>query len=314
MSIKTGVCILAIAIAPVCTERGGTMLAQNQNSLRPGISQTQKALEKIKELLEENQHEIARLHNEAQLSFLSGSDIGDSIANFKTGWDAGAAFRDRDYLQSLGHTAEAIAAIWSATKLPGHTAVDYGPKAIDATAGVLELWALLNQQQQLIGNQLSLEQQLFRLQGKDPQSLSEWQNILNNLYGDPAAEHEKYLEWLAQHGLGQEQVARKALDRASSAGPVIVSQVNSGLALLSGSPAVPPPRTNEDPCAKFEKAIAAADNCGKRLAECFQPCGKIASTSAAGACIRACGNCDAAMEESNRAVRDWQACKANARR
>jgi hypothetical protein len=45
---------------------------------------------------------------------------------------------------------------------------------------------LFRQQTDLIRSQATLQQQLSRLQGKDPQTRAEWQDLFNRLYGGRA--------------------------------------------------------------------------------------------------------------------------------
>jgi hypothetical protein len=72
--------------------------------------------------------------------------------------------------------------------------------------------------------------------------------------------------------------------------------------------------TASEPCSQFvQRALAAnkaVDDCLRRLTLCFQPCGNPnLSTSAAGACIRACGSCDRETIDNGKATQDVLACR-----
>ena len=79
--------------------------------------------------------------------------------------------------------------------------VKAGTELIDAAADWLEFQSLINQQLTLLEAQTTLQQQLFRLEGKDSESLAQWQQILDSLKGDPVAAHQAFLQWLSAHGL-----------------------------------------------------------------------------------------------------------------
>lgn len=65
-----------------------------------------------------------------------------------------------------------------------------------------------------------------------------------------------------------------------------------------------------DPCSSLgepnERAIQGVNDCPKQLVSCFNQCPPTLSTEAAGACIRACGTCDAASARLSSAVNAWQ--------
>jgi len=113
--------------------------------------------------------------------------------------------------------------------------VEGGDKIIDAAADLLELQALIAQQQQLLTTQTALQQQLLRLQGEDPDTLAQWQQILANLYGNAAVEHAAFLNFLAAHGLSQKDVTAKALANATAVSPKTASRVALGMSVVDPS-------------------------------------------------------------------------------
>jgi hypothetical protein len=202
-----------------------------QTSFRQGIQQTQQSLGQVDKLLEENQTALLTLQSKVLNDLAADNPLKDAVDVFKVGangFKATTAFQNQDYLQGIGQTAEAIAAVWGNVNPP----LEAGVKLIDAAADWLEFQSLLNQQVTLLRAQLTLQQQLLRQEGKDPNTLAQWQQILNNLQGDPSTAHQAFLQWLAAHGLSQSDVVAKALADASSKGTVTASQVASGMTIL----------------------------------------------------------------------------------
>src|SRR5271166_957823 len=122
----------------------------------------------------------------------SQTPLGDSVNAFNSasnGFKAGTAFEDGAYLQALSNIAQIVASIWS--KSPDWTGrtMLYGKDAVNIAADIYEAQALLFQQAKLIETQIALQQELSRLEAKDPEKAAQWHQILSNLYGDPAAQH-----------------------------------------------------------------------------------------------------------------------------
>jgi len=249
MRVVVGIALAGVAAAAVGTYSYNR--AQQQRSLQQGIAQTQQAVAKVDDLLQENQAEISKLLADAEVDLGQqledasqinvgpqgqSTPLGDTIGVFNTasnGFVAATAFQNHDYIQSLGQTAEAVAQVWGTFD----PRVKYGSEVIDIAANLYEAQALFRQQEQLIGTQATLQQQLNQLQGKDPQTAAEWQQIFNNIRGDPGAEHDAFLKWLAANGLSEKDVVAKALANAAKSGPAIASQVASGITIVDPSQA-----------------------------------------------------------------------------
>jgi hypothetical protein len=244
--------VVGIALAGAAAAAAGTYSynhIQQQRSLRQGIAQTQQALAKVDELLEENQTEIVKRISSVEVDLgekleelpqvnatpnQQVTPLGNAIDLFRTasnGFVGARAFQNRDYLQATGQTAEAVAAVWGKFD----PRVELGAKAIDVAANLYEAQALLRQQERLVATQGTLQQQLLRLQGKDPQTAAEWERILNNLHGDGSAEHGAYLNWLAAKNLSEKDVLAKAFTNAANAQPGVASQFTSGLKIVDPS-------------------------------------------------------------------------------
>ena len=226
---------------------------QKQASLQRGISQTQQALQQVDQLIQQNQTQLLSLWSQLGIDAGTGVEVlgtagseherdrvtplGDAVDVFQTAsntFDATTAFQNGQYLEALGHLGETAATIWEhADPTEWKLVLAGGKAAIDVGANVLEASALLSQQTHLIQTQLLLQQQLLKLQVNDPQTLAEWQQVLSNLHGDPASEHEAFLKWLATHGLSEKDVITKALSNANQAGGATPSQVASGITILA---------------------------------------------------------------------------------
>jgi len=251
--------IVGVALAGVAAAAVGAYSynrLQQQRSLAQGIAQTQQALAKVDELIAQNQSEIANLIPTVEIDLgpslealpqvdlpasAQNTPLGNTLDAFNAvskGLDARSAFQNHDYMKALENAGEATATVWGALD-PGisGTTVKYGAEAIDVGANLVETQALIRQQEKLLGTQATLQQQLYQLQGKDPQAGAEWQQIFNNLRGDPAAQHNAFLKWLAANGLSEKDVVAKALANAAKSGPSIASQVASGITIVDPSQA-----------------------------------------------------------------------------
>ena len=110
-----------------------------------------------------------------------------------------------DYLQAIGHTANSLQRYGGQV----NPVLAKGKTLIDLGADMWEAHALFAQQTQLLNTQFSLWQQLLVLQGKDPESLAKWESILKALYGDPEAQQQAFLKWLAANGLSERMLLRR---------------------------------------------------------------------------------------------------------
>jgi hypothetical protein len=254
--------IVGIAFAGVAVAAVGTYSykqVQQQRSLRHGIAQTEQSLHQVDNLLQDNQTELLKLlgslgrdvgvnleklgtgpEAEGAPPF-SKTPLGDAVDVFDSasnGLEGAKAFQKGDYLKALGQTAEVVASVWGKSPDWSGRAISSGKAAIDLGADLYEAQGLLFQQARLIEIQIALQQQLFRLQGKDPETLAQWQQILNNLNGDPATQHAAFSQWLAAHGLSEKDVVAKALANAADAGPGVASQVASGMTIVDPGPAI----------------------------------------------------------------------------
>jgi len=283
--------IVGVALAGVAAAAVGAYSfnrIQQQRSLAQGITQTQQSLAKVDDLLNENQGEITKLLASAQVDLgqqledasqinvstqQQSTPLGDTVTVFNTasnGFVAATAFQNRDYVQAVGQTAEAVAAVWGQFD----PRVKYGTEAIDIGANLYEAQALFRQQEQLIGEQSTLQQQLVRLQGKDPQASADWQQIFNNLHGDPTAEHEAFLKWLAANGLSEKQVIAKAFANAAKSGPAVASQLASGMTIVDPNQASNSLSDIPDINPDF---LAALKRCNQNLADWQQRVGQWAA-------------------------------------
>jgi len=280
--------IVGVALAGVAAAAVGAYSynrLQQQRSLAQGITQTQQSLAKVDDLLNENQGEITKLLASAQVDLgqqledasqinvstqQQSTPLGDTVSVFNTasnGFVAATAFQNRDYLQAVGQTAGAVAAVWGQFD----PRVKYGNEAIDIAANLYEAQALFRQQEQLLQDQATLQQQLVRLQGNDPQASADWQQIFNNLHGNSTAEHEAFLKWLDANGLSEKEVIAKALANAAKSGPAAASQLASGMTIVdpnqTGSNLSDIPGINPD-------FIAALKRCNQNLADWQQRVGE----------------------------------------
>jgi len=90
----------------------------------------------------------------------------------------------------------------------------------------------LNQQARLNEIRGQLEQQLVRLDGKDPQHLAELDNIYKNLFGDPNAAHAAFLQAAAAAKADSQQLMAKALKDAASRSETSALQMAQGLSII----------------------------------------------------------------------------------
>jgi hypothetical protein len=223
------VAIVLMCVAVVAGSGYAYGQARQQPSLRHGIAQTQQSIAQVNKLLDENQADISTLMFNVKIQLAGYTPLGKAIDAFNLASNVivgEKAFKNGRYWEALGQVAEAVATLW------GRGSLDLGTKGIDAVADVLELQSLMREQQQLTLAQTALQLQLFRLQGKDPETLAQWQQMLNNLYGDPAVEHAAFLKFLAANGLSEKDVAAKALANAAAVSPGTASRVASGMSIV----------------------------------------------------------------------------------
>ncbi len=227
----------SMALVGVVSVATGSYSSDNPGgagSLAKGIAQTQHSLDQIDELLGQNDTDLLKLLRQTSADIGTGigetplSDAVDVLQSASNGFNAATAFENQHYLQAIGHAAEVVASVWGQL----NPAVAKGKTLVDLGADAFEAWALLGQQAQLLNTQFSLWQQLLVLQGKDPESLAKWESVLKGLYGDPQAEHQAFLKWLAANGLSEKDVVAKALANAATAGPAVASQVASGIRIV----------------------------------------------------------------------------------
>jgi hypothetical protein len=295
---QIAIVLVCIAAAIATTYSYGQ--AHQQQSLRHGIAQTQQSLAQVSELLDENQADIVNLMTRVKVDLAEYTPLDDMIGLFKigsNGFEGAKAFHNQDYLQAMGQTAEAVAAVWGKSE----PWLELGTKVIDAVADVLELRSLMNEQQQLMLAQTALQQELLRLQGKDPEALAQWQQILSNLYGDPAVEHAAFLKLLAAHGLSQKDVEAKALANAAAVSPGTASRAASGMSIILERNVQPKKATAiSDPCNdSYQRGMivqAKIQKCVDTSNACFAHCAPLINTS-----VKALGDCNYACLHANEA-------------
>jgi len=229
----TGMAVLAF---------GATARAQlAKRSLQPGIAQTQRALQQVDQLIQGNQADMNQFLTKLATEFAIASsnfpdpdalkrarDAIDLAKQFANSYGATSALQIGDYANALQNAATAIAAVWGVLD----PTIKFGKGLVDVATMVYEAQALLSQQATLVATRISLEQQLARLQGRDPQNAAEWNAILNALRGDPAAEHAAFLQWLAAHGLSEQDLLSKAMHDAQAASPRAAKEVARGAVIL----------------------------------------------------------------------------------
>lgn len=107
--------IVMTGLCPVLSDGVSYSQSQRQRSLQPEITQTQHALSQVSDILQENQTDLAKLMNDVLIEFSSESPLQDAVDVFNVGsngFHAATAYQNGDYLEAIGQSAEAVAAIW----------------------------------------------------------------------------------------------------------------------------------------------------------------------------------------------------------
>ncbi len=232
---RSMVVISAVAVIGAAAAGIGYQQISKQNSLKTGVAQTEQALRQVNQQIDENQADAVKLFAGLEVDVggalpkLVGASnpLNTAIDLFNQGASAYQATKStasRDYAQGIGKTAEAIANVWGVL----NPYVAGGKELIDFAATLYEAQAILRQQANLVETRIKLENQLSRLRGEDPETRAEWQSILQSLHGNPAAEHEAFLKWLAASGQSKKEILAKALSNAANAGPTTAHQFALG--------------------------------------------------------------------------------------
>ena len=193
--IACGAAILAFAAYQYSRNVTRTASPQAAASLQAGIAQTKSAIAQIDQEMAQNQADLDRLYNELTIAFAASFakvDVGGNspaleafqqdplnttknvIDQFQSSSGATKSLQDAQYLEALGQGAKTIGQLWSLFNplVAGSTELE------DVLIKSIETNAILNQQARLEDVRTKLEQQLFRLDGKDPQNLAEWTGFI----------------------------------------------------------------------------------------------------------------------------------------
>ena len=135
------------------------------------------------------------------------------------------ALGDRNYPTAIMDVSKLIADFWG--KLDPRVAL--GKALVEEAGTVYETQDLLLRQARLIQLRRALEEQLARLQAKDPENAAEWDRILKALSDDSATLHANFLKALARLNLSRQQVGESALNQANSLSPRTASQVANAM-------------------------------------------------------------------------------------
>jgi hypothetical protein len=150
---------------------------------------------------------------------------------------------DQHYQQALLDAFKESVALWEepledAAKQQGHNGLAMTLKgevaAVDVGGDLAEEYLILRDRATMVATRDTLFQQLVRLQGNDPQTLAQWQDIYTRLHGDPAAEHRAFLQWLANHQVSRQDLMRKVLTDVNR-NPKAAAGLARGLAIVDPS-------------------------------------------------------------------------------
>jgi hypothetical protein len=234
---RVPVIIGAVAVA-AAIGFGAYHVVQEQ-SLKRGIAQTTDALQHVDQLLNDNQVETQQFLEETDIDLVaSGAELAgfpevkkiyDRISGTSKGMKAGL---NEDEVTAWSELAKAVIALLSNYSPP----VAAG-KAIETATektfyDLLETYLLTSQRSELLREQWILQQELVRLQNKDPEARQDWDKILTNLFGDRAAQHEAFLKALAAAGISQQDAISNSLRNAASSSCAAAAMVASGISIV----------------------------------------------------------------------------------
>jgi hypothetical protein len=166
--------------------------AQSQKSLRPGITQTQRELNRLDQAIQEGINDDLVLLTKIAGDLVPGGAIVQ-LLRLDQHAQLSKAIGSKDYAQALSNALEEIIGLFGddiRKNLPDYlgNAIGKGVPVIDAVSDAWELYLVLRQRGQMIETRDKLFQQLLRLQSKDPETIAEWGHLLRNLKGDPVAD------------------------------------------------------------------------------------------------------------------------------
>jgi hypothetical protein len=122
--------------------------------------------------------------------------------------------------------------------------VAFGKALVDVAADVYQAQALLRQQAKLIETRRRLEEQLYRLQGKDPEQQAQWSDLLKRLLGDPALENAAFKRWLEQQGISKQDLIAATLRNTGTSSAVVtlaaIDPVQNDICALLRIPGINP--------------------------------------------------------------------------
>jgi len=229
---------LLLLILPLAMIWSPVVSAQpaQRKSLRPGITQTQRELNRLDDAIQ------AGINDDLILLVKSAGDLvpGGALAqllHFDQHIGLSKAISSKDYAQAVANALEEIIGLFGENirnNLPDYlgNAISKGVPVIDAASDAWELYLVLRERAQMIETRDKLFQQLLRLQSKDPQTIAEWGNLLRNLHGDPEAEHHVFLKWLKNQKIDEGQVIQRVLKNAQSSNSAITRHAATGLAIV----------------------------------------------------------------------------------
>jgi hypothetical protein len=259
--VAAGVAVMAVFAAYAAYQynqsRSGNVDSKPAGSLQSGIAQTKQAIQQIDRQIDDNQTDGLKLFSgllvdlggalgklgagsgsgteglRSALEALQRDPLNTSkamIEQFQFSSGATSSLRDGHYLQALGQGAKSIGQLWAL--LAATPAMGFSLAVEDVLYKSVETATILTQQAHLVDVRQKLEQQLFRLEGKDPQSIAEWDRVFQNLFGDPGAYHQAFLQATAKLQADKQELANKALRDAASRSDASAFQVAQGLTII----------------------------------------------------------------------------------
>jgi hypothetical protein len=224
----TMIFVLSTLLPPLASAQAGT-----QRSLQPGIAQTRQQLNKLDQAIQAGINDDLVLETKLAADLVGGGALVQ-LLQLDQHVALARAIGSRDYAQALSNALEEIIGLFAEdirNNAIGN-AVSNGVPVIDAVSDFWELYLVLRERAQMIETRDKLFQQLIRLEGKDPQRLAEWGEILTNLHGNPGADNQAFQEWLANHRIDQGQVAQRILKKAAASNSSAAARVGAGAAIV----------------------------------------------------------------------------------
>src|SRR5882672_10502437 len=197
MARRSIIISIAATAALAAAGIGGAYYVAKQRSLIAGITQTNQALQQVNQLINENNAEAADLFSDVARDKLIPKEVKDVIDEGISTFKATREIENHDYTAALQKGNEAIAGIWGLW----NPYVAGGKALVDAAVKVLKARSILRQDAHLMILKGELEEQLYRLKGKELGNQVDWTDLSVKMRGDPPADRARFNSWLQNHGI-----------------------------------------------------------------------------------------------------------------